>query len=231
MLKQLIPSQFFNLVKYAHKELFDENDFVWLALANIERYLKKSSLGIKKGQISPQAYLINPDTISIGEGSVVEPGAYIQGPCIIGKNCTVRHGAYIRGSIITGDGCVIGHDTEIKNTILLDNAHASHFAYVGDSILGNDINLGAGTKCANLKLDRRQIVIVFEGQRIETPFRKFGAIVGDGSQTGCNTVTNPGTLIGKDVLCYPCANIGGFVPSQSIVKPNTTNRIVQKNKH
>lgn len=227
----LLPSNFFNLENFEHRELFDEKDFVWLALANIERYLKKRVLGLKSGQISPQAYLINPEAISIGEGTIVEPGAYIKGPCIIGKNCIIRHGAYIRGSIITGDGCIIGHDTEIKNTILLNNAHAAHFAYLGDSILGNDTNLGAGTKCANLKLDRRQISILFEGKRIVTPFRKFGAIIGDGSQTGCNTVTNPGSLIGKEVLCYPCTNIGGFVPSQSIVKPNTTNGIIQKNKH
>jgi UDP-N-acetylglucosamine diphosphorylase / glucose-1-phosphate thymidylyltransferase / UDP-N-acetylgalactosamine diphosphorylase / glucosamine-1-phosphate N-acetyltransferase / galactosamine-1-phosphate N-acetyltransferase len=228
LIKQLHPSYFFNLGNYAHKELFDEEAFVWLALANIERYLKKTSLGSKLGQISPQAYLINPETITIGEGSVIEPGAYIQGPCIIGKHCVVRHGAYIRGSIITGDRCVIGHDTEIKNTILLDNAHAAHFAYVGDSILGNGINLGAGTKCANLKLDRQQISVLFGEQRIETPFRKFGAIIGDGSQIGCNSVTNPGSLLGKEVLCYPCVNVGGFVPSRSIVKTDTTNSIVQK---
>lgn len=227
-MKQLLPDYFFNLANYAHKELFEENALVWLALANIERYLKKKPLGSKRGQISPQAYLVHPETITIGEDTVIEPGAYIQGPCIIGNRCVVRHGAYIRGSIITGDGCVIGHDTEIKNTILLDNAHAAHFAYVGDSILGNDINLGAGTKCANLKLNRQQISVVFEEQRIETPFRKFGAIIGDGTQIGCNSVTNPGSLLGKEVLCYPCTNIGGFVPSHSIVKPRTINSIIQK---
>ncbi len=227
-MNQLFPESFFDLSKYAHKDLFKINQFVWLALANIEPYLKKFRLGEKKGQISPQAYLINPELITLGEGSIVEPGAYIQGPCIIGKRCTVRHGAYIRGSIITGDDCIIGHDTEIKNSILLNKAHAAHFAYVGDSILGNDSNLGAGTVCANLKLDRQQITVYFEGQRIETTFRKLGAIVGDGVQIGCNTVTNPGSLIGKEVLCYPCTNLGGFVPARSIVKPSTTNTIIQK---
>lgn len=228
MEQQLLPGYFFNLENYEHRELFDENSFVWLALANIEPYLKGKTLGEKRGLISEQAYLINPESIFIGEGTIIEPGAYIQGPCIIGKRCVVRHGAYIRGSVITGDGCVIGHDSEIKNAILLNNAHAPHFAYVGDTILGNDTNLGAGTKCANLKLDKQKIHVLFQGQRIETPFRKFGLIAGDGTQVGCNCVTNPGSLLGKGVLCYPCTNVGGFVPSQSCVKPNTANIIIQK---
>ena len=105
-----------------------------------------------------------------------------------------------------------------KTHLLLNGAHAAHFAYVGDSIFGNRVNLGAGTICANLRFDNKPVTVFLDGQRIETGLRKFGAIIGDGSQTGCNSVTNPGTLLGKNVRCYPCVNFGGFIPSDQIVR-------------
>lgn len=213
----LQPSDLFDLSRFAHSNLF-QVEHVWLVLPNIESYVRNLKLGELRGTISPSAYLVNPESISIGEGSVVEPGAYIQGPCWIGKNCTIRHGAYIRGSVLTGDHCVIGHDTEVKNAVFLNHAHAAHFAYVGDSILGNYVNLGAGTKCANFKLDQGKIAINYEGQKIATGLRKFGAIIGDYTQLGCNSVTNPGTIIGSYVRCYPCVNFGGVIPSHSVIK-------------
>ncbi|MBA3721478.1 MAG: UDP-N-acetylglucosamine diphosphorylase [Parachlamydiaceae bacterium] len=218
---ELLTSYFFDLTSFPFRDLFDLEVSPWAILPKIEKYLKGLKLGKIEGQISPSAYLVNPELISIGQGSVVEPGAYIQGPCRLGKNCIVRHGAYIRGNFIAGDGCVIGHDTEVKNSIFLSGVHAAHFAYVGDSILGNKVNLGAGTKCANLKLDQSPVVIHYQSQRIPTTLKKLGAILGDGTQIGCNSVTNPGTLMGQEVRCYPCTNIGGFIPSRSIVKPDT----------
>lgn len=212
-------SYFFDLSNYPFKDLFELGDTPWSILSHIESYLKKRPLGKIEGHISQQAYLVNPELITIGPDSIVEPGAFIQGPCLLGKKCVVRHGAYIRGNFIAGDGCVIGHDTEVKNSVFLQGTSAAHFAYVGDSILGNKVNLGAGTKCANLKLDHDYIEISYQGTRLQTHLRKFGAILGDGTQIGCNTVTNPGTLMGQNVRCYPCVNIGGFIPSQSIVKP------------
>lgn len=209
---------FFDLSNYSHASLFDLQGYVWKSLGQIEEYLRKLPLGKIEADIQEGCFLIDAHLITIEKGSVVEPGAYIKGPCYIGKNCVVRQGAYIRGNLITGDKCVIGHDTEIKNSILLNNAHAAHFAYVGDSILGNNVNLGAGTKCANLKLDNEKIVLKHEGKAFATGLRKFGAVLGDDSQTGCNSVTNPGTLFGRNVVCYPCVNVGGFVPSNSIVK-------------
>ncbi len=164
-----------------------------------------------------------------GQGSVIESGAYIRGPCVIGSNCVVRHGAYIRGNVLTGHGCVIGHDSELKQAILLNHAQAAHFAYVGDSILGNHVNLGAGVKCANFKLDHTTINLRIDDQKIETGLRKFGALIGDRSQIGCNTVTNPGTLIGQDVHCYPCLNIQGFVPSRSMIKPSASPLVSSRN--
>lgn len=217
-MNSLKPSYFFDLSSFEHASLFNSCEYVWEALDKIKGYLAKARLGVVSANIPQGSYIVDPELISIGKGTVIEPGAYIKGPCIIGNNCTIRHGAYIRGNVITGDRCVIGHDTEIKNSILLDHAQAAHFAYLGDSILGNKVNLGAGTKCANLKLNHGLVAIEFEGQRVATGLRKFGAIIGDGSQLGCNSVTNPGALIGQNVCSYPCVNFGGFVPSNSVVK-------------
>lgn len=218
MKSTLSASNFFNLSQFSHAKLFESSTYVWEALGKIHSYLKTQKLGKIEVEIPQGTFLINPELISIGEGTVIEPGAYIKGPCIIGKNCTIRHGAYIRGDVITGDGCVIGHDTEIKNTIMLNNAHAAHFAYLGDSILGNRVNLGAGTKCANLRLNNSVVEVFVENQKISTGLRKFGAIIGDDSQLGCNSVTNPGSLIGMKVFCYPCTNFGGVIPGNSLVK-------------
>lgn len=215
----LTSTYFFDLSKFAHRSLFQEEVLPWTVLLNLIDYLQAQPLGLHHGEISPAAYLVKPDLISIGEGSVVEPGAYIQGPCVIGKRCVIRHGAYVRGNVLTGDHCVIGHDTEVKHAIFLDHAHAAHFAYVGDSILGNHVNLGAGTKCANFKLDQSQINVRVKGNKIATNMRKLGAIIGDNTQIGCNSVTNPGTLIGQDVKCYPCLNVEGFIPTGATVKP------------
>lgn len=216
----LTTSYFFDLTHYKHKKLFDESLPPRHALSDLISYLNHFPLGLIEGQISPSAYLVDPELISIGKGSIVEPGAYIQGPCIIGENCVIRHGAYIRGNVITGDSCVIGHASEVKHAIFLDRSHAAHFAYVGNSILGNEVNLGAGTKCANFKLDHSLISVHDEVGSIATGMRKLGAIIGDYSQIGCNSVTNPGTLIGKYVRSYPCLNIRGFVPTRSLIKPS-----------
>ncbi len=227
-MKSLFPEFFFDLSDYRHERLFDRTKPVWEALTKISSYLAILSLGKIEVDIPANAFIINSEQISIGSGSVVEPGAYIKGPCIIGNNCVVRHGAYIRGDLICGDGCVIGHDTEIKNAILLNNAHAAHFAYVGDSILGNRVNLGAGTKCANLKLDKSLIEIVYNDKKLSSGLRKLGAIIGDDAQVGCNAVTNPGACLGKGVLCYPCLNIGGYIPAHSIIKSDVKNQIIQR---
>lgn len=210
-MKPLSPSALFDLSSYQHSALFENCTYVWEALAKLKEYIAQSNLGQLQGDISDRAYLVNAGQISIGKGSVVEPGAYIEGPCWIGENCTVRHGAYIRGNVITGNRCILGHDSEFKHSILLNGSQAAHFAYVGDSILGNHINLGAGTVCANLKLDRTSVAIKIDGDRIDTGLRKLGAILGDNAQTGCNAVLNPGTIFGKGALCYPCVNVSGYL--------------------
>ncbi len=157
--------------------------------------------------------------IYIGRGSIVEPGAMIKEPTIIGDNCEIRQGAYIRGGCIIGNKCVAGHTTEMKNAIMLDDAKAGHFAYIGDSILGNNVNLGAGTKIANLTFMKQEITLRIKGAVYKTGMRKFGAILGDNVNTGCNSVTSPGTLAGRDSVIFPCINVkGGFYEKRSIIR-------------
>lgn len=143
--------------------------------------------------------------ITIGQASLVEGGATIKEPAVIGNFTEIRQGAYMRGYCLIGDRCVVGHTTEVKHSVFLDDAKAGHFAYLGDSILGNHANLGAGTKCANLKFISGTVSIVVEGKLQDTGMRKFGAILGDYTQTGCNSVTSPGTIIGKNGILMPNA--------------------------
>jgi bifunctional N-acetylglucosamine-1-phosphate-uridyltransferase/glucosamine-1-phosphate-acetyltransferase GlmU-like protein len=158
------------------------------------------------------------DRVHIGKGSVVEPGALIKGPAIIGDYTEVRQGAYVRGHCLVGDRCVVGHTTEMKSSIMLNKAKAGHFAYIGDSILGTDANLGAGTKLANLKIIDREVELRIQKKVYPTGLRKLGAIIGDATELGCNTVTSPGTLLGKGCLVYPCASVpAGFYSSGSVI--------------
>lgn len=224
MLPMLKPSciDFFYLDEFSQAEIFRDCFYPWEALSRLPEYLRSLSLGQKDIEIPPGVHLIHPELISIGLGSRIEPGAYIEGPCFIGKNCIIRHGAYLRGHVMTGDNCIIGHDTEIKNSILLNHVCAAHFNYVGDSILGNGVNLGAGVKCANFRLDGLPIFIEGGKEKMPTGMRKLGLIAGDGCKIGCNAVTNPGTVLGREVLCYPCLNIGGYLPAKSRIKPSSS---------
>lgn len=162
--------------------------------------------------------LIGKD-IYLGPGTLVESGAYIQGPAYIGRQTEVRQGAYIRGGCLVGDRCVVGHVTEMKNSIMLNGAKAGHFAYIGDSILGNNCNLGAGTKLANLKVFRGTVKVKSPGKTYDTGLRKLGAILGDATETGCNSVTNPGTLLGPKCIVGPNATVHpGYYPPRSIIR-------------
>ena len=170
--------------------------------------------------ILPGAYLFN-DKIIIGPGTIVEPGAFIKGPVIIGNHSEIRQGAYIRGDCIVGNRCVVGHTTEMKASILLDGAKAAHFAYVGDSILGKDVNLGAGTKLANLKMIPGSIIVAVDKKRYDTGRRKLGAILGDRTETGCNSVASPGTLMGPGSIVYSGVAVpGGYYPSRTVIMPS-----------
>lgn len=203
------PSRFFDWSLSIHHALFASCESVLQLAPSINPYLATLPLGKIEIDVPEGVFLVNRELISIGKGTRIEPGAYIQGPCWIGEGCTIRHGAYIRGDCIAEAGVVIGHATEVKNAYFFSGAHAAHFAYVGDSVLGHKVNLGAGVKLANVRFDKKEIVIHHEGNKYPTGQRKWGAILGDRCQIGCNAVTGPGTLIGPDVFCAPCEYIKG----------------------
>ncbi len=177
------------------------------------------------GEYVPHASLVcagavfTDTNVQIGQGVIIEPGALIKGPCIIGDHTEVRQGAYVRGDCIFGESCVVGHTTEVKHSVFMDKAKAGHFAYIGDSILGYNVNLGAGTKLANLKLASGSVKIKIEGELIDTGRRKLGAIMGDEVQTGCNSVTNPGSLLGAQTLVSPNSTVyPGYYPPRSVIR-------------
>lgn len=216
----LSVEEFFDLSEFEHKAIFDNCKYPWEAIPLIGQYILTYSILHKNKKnskyILKNAFIDNEENIFIGEGTVVEPGAFIQGPAIIGKNCQVRSGAYIRGNVLIGDNCIVGHTSELKNVIMFNNSQAPHFNYCGDSILGNNVNLGCGTILSNLPLTskknpetgvRTSIQLEIQGNTIDTKLQKLGAIIGDMTQTGCNCVLNPGVIIGKNTIVYPSTSV------------------------
>ena len=218
---------FFDLADIDFKDLFEVENLFEVLGSRLKDYINKNIKPEIKGKVEKGAFLAD-DMIFIGEGTIVESGAYIKGPTIIGKNCQIRQGAYIRGGVITGDGCVIGHATEVKNSIFLNGAKAAHFAYVGDSILGNRVNLGAGTKLANLKIDTSVVMVKDnDGNKHNSGLKKLGAILADDVEIGCNAVTSPGCFLGKNSRVYANTLVAGFIPENSIVKNKAKVEIVK----
>ena len=179
----------------------------------------------RKGQILDGASIVMAGAvligrkIDLGKGVLIEPGAYVKSPAVVGDYTEIRQGAYMRGYCLVGKRCVVGHVTEVKHSIFLDDAKAGHFAYVGDSILGNDVNLGAGTKLANLRFMSGDVQVRTAEALLSTGLRKMGAVLGDHVQTGCNSVTNPGTVIGKKSLVFPNTTVAsGFHGNSSVIR-------------
>ncbi len=214
----LSPSDFFDLNNFRHKKLFEGLEFVWNCLKTLPAYLKINLKPEIHSKI-PHSVFLDGNYIYIGENTIIEPGTVIKSPAIIGDNVEIRSCAYIRGNVIVGNNCVVGHASEIKNSIMLDGSHAPHFNYLGDSILGNNVNLGAGTILSNYKISAdKSIKIIIDNKVYDTGLTKFGAIMGDNSESGCNSVLNPGTIVGKRSLIYPLASVRGYIPPDSIVK-------------
>ena len=210
------PSALFDLGDLPFRDVF-AGDRAWDALgAPLRAWLAASCPRDLRGRVEEGSCVIGD--VTLGEGSVIEPGAYVRGPAWIGRDVEIRHGAYIRGQVVVGDGAVVGHATEVKGSIFLPGAKAGHFAYVGDSILGRDVNLGAGTKLANLRLAGDEVRVSAGGTLVPTGLRKLGAILGDGVQTGCNSVTNPGTILGRGSRVLPCVVAGGWHPDGTILR-------------
>jgi NDP-sugar pyrophosphorylase family protein len=212
----LPPSEYLDLRECAHPALFDESVYAWDPLKKIGAYLKTELSPGFFGSRLGTSFI--GELVFVGKGTVVEPGATIKGPAWIGENCSIRSGCYIRENVIVGDGVVLGNSCEFKNCIILNEADIPHFSYVGDSILGYQAHLGAGVILSNLRLDRKEISIRHAGTVIATGLRKFGAIVGDRVEIGCNSVSNPGSLIGRDSLIYPLTLFGGVLAENTILQ-------------
>jgi len=166
--------------------------------------------------------------VLIGEGCRIEPGAVLIGPAILEPGTTVRTGAYIRENVILGEGSLVGAHSEVKGSILLPGAKAPHQAYVGDSILGREVNLGAGTICSNVKNVGREVTFRMQDEVIHTGLRKLGAVLGDGCKTGCNTVLNPGVFMGPGCVTYPNASLrSGLYPARTLVKVRQQQHVIE----
>lgn len=210
-----------NLWKELYKEVpehlmcFFNTLAIWDLLDNIEQIILEAPCGSSNAIVSPEATIDKTKGVYLSNGVIVEPGAFIQGPCWIGENSIIRQGAYIRGYFYCGHSCVIGHATEVKNSIWLNHTKAPHFSYVGDSILGSHVNLGAGVILANLRLDRSPIKVRWKKQVYQTNRKKFGSILGDGVQIGCNSVLNPGVLASPDYKTPPLSKLSGYLENGS----------------
>ncbi|MBO4373822.1 MAG: UDP-N-acetylglucosamine pyrophosphorylase [Lachnospiraceae bacterium] len=187
--------------------------YPWEALAGIGDLITK--LG---ASLSPDEYDHPEENVWIAKDAKRYPNNYIAGPCIIGHETEIRPGAFIRGNALVGNNCVVGNSTELKNVILFDNVQVPHYNYVGDSILGYKAHMGAGSITSNVKSDKLPVVIHNEGENIETGRKKIGALIGDRVEVGCNSVLNPGTVIGRDSNVYPVSCVRGVIPENSIYK-------------
>ena len=193
----------------------------WDALSGIKAFIIQ--LG---AQLPTDEYMQLSDQVWVHNSATVAPTAYLGAPCIIGPNTEVRHCAFVRGSALVGANCVVGNSVELKNVILFDNVQVPHYNYVGDSILGYKAHMGAGSITSNVKSDHSLVTVNTGKEKIPTGLKKFGAILGDCAEIGCNSVLNPGTIIGKNSNVYPLSCVRGFVPANSIYK--TGGRIVVK---
>ena len=193
--------------------------FPWEALKGIKEYI------ISLGSTLGEEYTQVNEYVWVHRSAKVAPTAYLGAPCIIGANTEVRHCAFIRGSSLVGDGCVVGNSVELKNVILFDKVQVPHYNYVGDSILGYKSHMGAGSITSNVKSDGSLVVIHGETE-METGIKKVGAMLGDFVEVGCNSVLNPGTVVGRNSSIYPLSCVRGIVPENSIYK--TGGKIVAK---
>lgn len=232
------PEDFFELDEET-AVFFHGCEYVWQAIAGIKEHVARL-VGEKRtilGEVMPGAHL-GDRPIYIAAGARIEPGAYVQGPAYIGPGAVVRHGAFVREDVILLADAILGHASEAKNALFLPHAHAPHFNYIGDSILGRHSNLGAGTKLSNLGVlsvkdkatgKRPCIRIPINGQEYDTGLTKMGAILGDEAQTGCNSVLNPGCLLGRRTLVYANTSLRkGYYPPDSIVKLRQEIELVER---
>ena len=212
MQEQITIKSLYNLDETMAKALLEKYIYPWEALKEIKSFI------LELGETLPEAEYNRNGDIWIHKTAKVAPTASINGPVIIGENAEIRHCAYIRGSAIIGNDAVVGNSTELKNSILFNKVQVPHYNYVGDSILGYKAHMGAGSITSNIKSDRSPVVVCLDQERVNTELIKMGAMIGDLVEVGCNSVLNPGTVVGKESNIYPLSMVRGFVPANSIYK-------------
>ncbi len=211
----------YDLSQTIARELLESVTYPWEALSQINDYILKVG-----NQLDTEKYDKIGEDVWIAKTARVMPSAYIHGPAIIGENAQIRHCAFIRGKVIVGNDAVVGNSTELKNVILFHKVQVPHYNYVGDSILGYQAHMGAGSITSNVKSDKKLIVAKNGKEQIQTGLKKFGAMIGDKVEIGCNSVLNPGTVVGKNSDVYPLSSVRGVIPPNSIYK--NQNEIVHK---
>ena len=212
-MEQLLAKNLFDYSKTIAKPLLESIDFPWEALPKISEFI------IELGKtLDPEVFEQRGENIWVAKSAKVFPTAYLGGPLIICEDAEVRHCAFIRGSAIVGKGAVVGNSTELKNSILFDCVQTPHYNYIGDSILGYKAHTGAGTITSNLKSDKSLVTVLCDGEKLDTNIKKFGAMLGDYVEVGCNSVLNPGSGIGRNTSIYPLSFVRGYVPQDSIYK-------------
>ena len=213
MQEKLLAKNLLDFSKTIARPLFESVSYPWEAFDKLAEYI------VALGSTLPEdEYNKIGDNIWVHKTAVVAPTAYLAGPLIIGEDTEVRHCAFIRGTAIVGKNCVVGNSTELKGSILFDNVQCPHYNYIGDSILGYKSHTGAGVITSNLKSDKSIVTVAFEGTKLDTNRKKFGAIIGDNTEVGCNSVLNPGTIIGRNTNVYPLSMVRGYVAENSIYK-------------
>ena len=213
MNEKMLIKNLYDLDKTIAKPLLESVDYPWEALPKIKDFI------VEIGKtLDPEIYEQRGENIWIAKSATVFPSAYLGGPLIICEDAEVRHCAFIRGSAIVGKGAVVGNSTELKNSILFDGVQVPHYNYIGDSILGYKAHTGAGTITSNLKSDKSLVTVLCEEEKVETGVKKFGAMLGDHVEVGCNSVLNPGSVVGRNTNVYPLSFVRGYVPENSIYK-------------
>ena len=211
--ENLLAKNLYDYSKTIAKPLLESVDYPWEALPKIKDFI------IELGKtLDPEIYEQRGENIWVAKSATVFPSAYLGGPLIICENVEVRHSAFIRGSAIVGKGAVVGNSTELKNSILFDGVQVPHYNYIGDSILGYKAHTGAGTITSNLKSDKSLVTVLCDDEKVETGVKKFGAMLGDHVEVGCNSVLNPGSVVGRNTNVYPLSFVRGYVPENSIYK-------------
>lgn len=219
---EMTINEMYDLSQTIAKDLFAGKTYPWEVLPEIGDFIKKIG-----PTLDPNVFEKKGDDIWIAKDAVIYPTVSITGPCIICPSAEVRQCAFIRGKAIVGEGCVVGNSTELKNVVLFNKVQVPHYNYVGDSVLGFKSHMGAGAVTSNVKQDKSLVTVNYRGTKVETGLKKFGAMLADNVEVGCNSVLNPGTVVGRFTNVYPLSMARGFIPAHSIFK--TGGVVVSKN--